>query len=284
MTADPGMNAMDWQNRRTLAASGFTESTVDSPVGTQTFFTAGEGQPMLLLHGAGDSAAAWAKAAPALLATRQYRILIPDLAGHGTSQPHQGPLDMGIFLEGVNAVAQQATGAPLVLIGNSLGAWLAMVWADRNPGQVARVVAVDGSGLTGIRDDLALRPADREEARRLWQTLVDPAYWNVPEMVYDEMIRRGREGAVSRMVFDRMKQFVMDGRLAEFRTPVDLIWGESDGLLPLDYARSVAALLPMARLSTIPGCGHVPQLECADRFNTLLRGLLNQPPPSRKAS
>ena len=192
MTADPGMNAMDWQNRRTLAASGFAESTIHSAVGTQTFFTAGQGQPMLLLHGAGDSAAAWVKAAPALMASRQYQILIPDLPGHGMSQPHQGPLDMEIFLEGLNGVAQLAAESPVILIGNSLGAWLAMVWAGRNPARVARIVAVDGSGLTGIRDDLALRPADRHEARRLWQTLVDPAYWNVPEMVYDEMIRRGR--------------------------------------------------------------------------------------------
>ena len=284
MIADPGMNAMDWQNRRTLAASGFAESAVDSPVGTQTYFSAGEGRPILLLHGAGDSAAAWVKAAPALLATRQYRILIPDLPGHGTSQPHSGALDIEIFLEGVNAVACQGMEAPVILIGNSLGAWLAMVWADRNPRRVERIVAVDGSGLTGIRDDLALRPADREEARRLWQTLVDSSYWNVPEMVYDEMIRRGRVGAVSRMAFDRMKQFVMDGRLADFQTPVDLIWGESDGLLPLDYARTVAALLPMARLSTIPGCGHVPQLECAERFNTLLGGLLNQSPPDRSTT
>jgi pimeloyl-ACP methyl ester carboxylesterase len=281
MTADPGMNAMDWQNRRTLAASGFAESTIDSVVGTQTFFAAGEGQPMLLLHGAGDSAAAWVKAAPPLLAMGQYRILIPDLPGHGTSQPNAGPLDMEIFLEGLNAVARLAAESPAILIGNSLGAWLAMVWADRNPARVARIVAVDGSGLTGIRDDLALRPADRAQARRLWQTLVDSAYWNVPEMVYDEMIRRGRVGAVSRMVFDRMKQFVMDGRLADFVTPVDLIWGESDGLLNLEYAQTVAAMLPMARLSTIPGCGHVPQLECAERFNIMLRGLLSQPPPSR---
>jgi pimeloyl-ACP methyl ester carboxylesterase len=284
MTADPGMNAMDWQNRKTLAASGFAESTIGSAVGIQTVFIAGEGQPMLLLHGAGDSAAAWVKAAPALRATRRYRILIPDLPGHGTSQPNTGPLDMEVFLEGLNAVTQLAAEAPAILIGNSLGAWLAMVWADRNPERIERIVAVDGSGLTGIRDDLAWRPADREEARRLWQTLVDSAYWNVPEMVYDEMIRRGRVGAVSRMLFDRMKQFVMDGRLADFQTPVDLIWGESDGLLSLDYARTVAALLPMARLATIPRCGHVPQLECADRFNRLLSGLLNQPPPGRSTT
>jgi pimeloyl-ACP methyl ester carboxylesterase len=273
------MNALDRMNRRTLLAAGFVEESVESPVGSQTCFSAGTGQPLLLLHGAGDNAGAWSRTATPLAAAARYRILIPDLAGHGTSQPVEGHLSMEIFLAGLNAVAQRAPDGPAIWIGNSFGAWLAMVWARENAGRVERIVAVGGGPVTGLRQDLTLMPPDRVEARRLWQALVDQSHWAVPDFVLDEVIRKGREGAIPRMSIPGMQPYLMDGHLAEFATPVDLIWGESDQVVPLDYARRLQAGLAAARLTTVPACGHVPQLECPERFNAALLGVLRQPPP-----
>jgi pimeloyl-ACP methyl ester carboxylesterase len=82
---DPGLNAIDRLNRRMLVDAGFVEQSIPSPAGKQTLFAAGSGQTVLLLHGAGDNAGAWSRVAGSLLAKGRY--LIPDLAGHGTSEP-----------------------------------------------------------------------------------------------------------------------------------------------------------------------------------------------------
>ncbi|HTP32411.1 MAG TPA: hypothetical protein VMQ11_16795, partial [Alphaproteobacteria bacterium] len=62
--SDPGLNSLDWALRASLVQNGFTEETVDSPVGRQTCFTAGTGAPLVFLHGAGDHAGSWAGVAP----------------------------------------------------------------------------------------------------------------------------------------------------------------------------------------------------------------------------
>jgi pimeloyl-ACP methyl ester carboxylesterase len=76
-----------------------------------------------------------------------------------------------------------------------------------------------------------------------------------------------------------MGQYVLEGRLHEVKAPVDLLWGESDKLFSIAYARRMMAQLPAARLTTIPGCGHVPQQECPARFGAALSDLLTMPPP-----
>src|SRR5581483_11675150 len=185
---DPGLNILDQMNRQALRAAGLAERTADSPLGAQTFFASPEGEPMWLLHGAGDHAGGWSRVAPQLLKAG-YRLTVPDLAGHGTSEPFDRPLTMDMFLAGVDAVWSASAQAPAILVGNSFGAWLAIVWAIRHPQRVVRIVAVDGGPVTGIRPDLTLTPGDRVEARRIWEATVDRSHWTVPDMVLDEVIR-----------------------------------------------------------------------------------------------
>ncbi len=279
---DPGMNALDWVSRGALMQGGLTESTAASLLGPQTWFAGGSGDPLVFLHGVGDHAGAWSRVAPAFTAT--YRVIVPDCAGRGTSHPFHCPLGMQTMLDGFNAVLDadaRACGFPssrITLVGNSLGAWVAMVWAAQHPERIKRIVAVNGGPVKGLRPDLTLAPTTRDQARRLWQSITDEANHAAPDALLDELIRKGREGAVSRVSLADMQPFLMDGRLSEITSPVDLIWGESDQLIPLEYARNLASALPRARLTTIPRCGHIPQLECAACFTEVLRTVLDREP------
>jgi pimeloyl-ACP methyl ester carboxylesterase len=78
---------------------------------------------------------------------------------------------------------------------------------------------------------------------------------------------------------EEMGQYVLEGRLHEVTVPADLLWGESDKLFSIAYARRMMSQLPAARLTTIPGCGHVPQQECPVRFGAALSDVLTMPPP-----
>jgi pimeloyl-ACP methyl ester carboxylesterase len=269
--------------RRALVKSGFAKSTLDSAVGAQTVFTAGSGPTLIFLHGAGDNAGTWEKVAPEF--TGNYHVVVADLAGHGESAPAAGPLKFDTMLAGLDAVIAKQQ-APVTLVGNSLGAWLAMLYAMQHPERVARVVAVDGGPLRGERVDLAKLPANREEARKIWDAILDPGSPRIPDFILDDVVRVSHTGAIGRMEpADLQANVVADERLRSLSVPTDLMWGEADRLVPLDYAQRMEAQIPAVRLTTIPRCGHIPQGECPATFSAALRKVLAETaPPPRPAA
>lgn len=266
-------------NTRALASAGFTRADVPCPIGTQSAWTAGSGPTLVLLHGAGDSAATWSSIVKTF--TPRYRVVIPDLAGHGMSAPAEGPISVGQVLEGLEAVLAQGPQDPAIIVGNSLGAWAAMLHARAHPDRVARLVLVNGGALVGDRPDLSLVPKSREEAAALMAQLRDASAEPIPGFVLDDVVREAQRGPIARLVqtAGEMGQYVLDGKLHELTVPADLLWGESDKLFSIAYARRMMAQLPAARLTTIPACGHVPQQECPIRFAAALSDLLTMPPP-----
>jgi pimeloyl-ACP methyl ester carboxylesterase len=266
-------------NRRTLAGAGLTETAVQTPNGPQAYWAGGSGPTLVLLHGAGDSAGTWANIIDKLVP--RYRVVIPDLAGHGHSGPAAGPLSVGQVLAGLEAILREGPQDPVILVGNSLGAWVALLYAKQHPDRVARVVLVNGGALVGERSDLDLMPKTRAEAAALMTQLRDPSADPIPGYVLDDVVREANAGPISRIVSaaDTMGEFILEGKLHDLAVPVELIWGESDKLFPLSYAERMMAQLPASRLTTIPKCGHVPQQECPARFRASLLDVLTMPPP-----
>jgi pimeloyl-ACP methyl ester carboxylesterase len=176
---------------------------------------------------------------------------------------------------------QQGPQDPAIIVGNSLGAWAAMLYTRDHPDRVARLVLVNGGALVGDRPDLSLMPRTREEAAALMTQLRDASAEPIPAFVLDSVVREAQNGPIARIVqtAGEMGQYVLEGRLHEVKAPADLLWGESDRLFSIAYARRMMAQLPAARLTTIPGCGHVPQQECPARFRAALSDLLTMPPP-----
>ncbi|MCX6550616.1 MAG: alpha/beta fold hydrolase [Acidobacteria bacterium] len=266
-------------NRRALTGAGLTESTADSSIGPQAYWTGGAGPTLVLLHGAGDSAGTWSSIVEKL--APRYRLVIPDLAGHGHSAPTAGPLSVSQVLTGVEAVMKQSPQEPAIIVGNSLGAWVALLYAKAHPDRVARIVLVNGGAIVGDRPDLSLVPKSREEAAALMTQLRDEKADPLAGFVLDDVVREAGNGPIARLAqtASEMGQFVLDGKLHELAAPVDLLWGESDRLFSLAYARRMMAQLPASRLTTIAGCGHVPQQECPSRFRASLLDVLTMPPP-----
>ena len=263
-----------FQTRRALGAAGLSRTTVESAAGPQVVFRGGSGPVLVLLHGAGDQAGGWSRVVGGLV--KAHTLVVPDLAGHGDSAPAEGPISMPMLLDGVDAVIRDASGGrPVTLAGNSLGGWLAMLVAHRHPEWVERIVVINGGAIKGT-SDAELLPADRAGARELMNLLRDPGSPKVPDWVLDDVIRLARVGPLARFAAtrDTMDGFTLDGRLGEVRVPVEIVWGTSDRLMPLEYAERMKAGLPDARVVPIERCGHVPQVECPDRFLAGLRQAL----------
>ena len=273
-----------WLGRRRLVSSGFEKHDQASAAGPQRVFSGGGGAPVVLVHGAGDQAGGWGKVAP-VLATR-FSVLAVDLAGHGESAPASGPIPFATLLAGFDGAMRELPQGKVTLVGNSLGAWVATVWAKDHPARVGHLVLVNGGPLLGDRFDITLQPKTRAEADRTFQALRDPASPIIPNFVIDDVIRVAATGPIARLAADAkgMAAYLLDGKLAGFDVPVDLLWGASDALVSVDYAKRLAAQLPAARLTTIDRCGHVPQAECPDRFTAALLKILKDPLPAPTVS
>jgi pimeloyl-ACP methyl ester carboxylesterase len=283
------LEALAKQRRSALGKAGFERQVVGSGEQAVTVFVAGSGTPLVFLHGTGDHAGTWSEVAPSFVAS--HRVVLVDLPGHGDSPPEDGELPMATVVAGVERVLGSqvvggAAGSPAILVGNSLGAWLATLLAERHPAQVGRLVLVNGGALLGEPGGPSLQPKDRREAERLMNLLRDPAAPPLPGFVLDDVVRRAAAGPIARLGQDAaglVAHLRSPEQLAAIATPVDLVWGVSDQLVPLAYAERLLRAFPAARLTRVERCGHVPQVECAPALGAALAEVLAAPPPAPRA-
>ncbi len=251
------------RERMVVRLAGYRSETVSTSVGNVRAFVKGNGSCLVFLHGAGDHAGTWAAVAPAF--SSRFRVVLVDLPGHGASEPTQGPLPLDVVLRGTREAVVKLCGTGGVLVGNSLGAWLACLLAADEHAAPLGIVLVNGGPIRGEYVGPTLAPASREEARRVMQVLLGPRGKKVPGFVLDDVVRAGKSGAIPRLLaaLDSWSGYVwQEEELARLARPVLLLWGAEDGLFPRAYAENLAAHLPRSETRFLDGCGHVPQRQC----------------------
>jgi pimeloyl-ACP methyl ester carboxylesterase len=174
-------------------------------------------------------------------------------------------------------------GEPVIVVGNSMGAWVGSLLALERPDLVQRLILVNGGGKTAPGEGVSLVPANREEARKLMELLRSPDSPSVPGFVLDDIVRRAGRGPIGRIyqAADTIEAYLLDDRLNQIETPVDMLWGADDGFMTLDYAKAMAEEIPASRVTEIPSCGHIPHRECPVAFVSALVEVLEQEPPQR---
>jgi pimeloyl-ACP methyl ester carboxylesterase len=264
---------------------------------TIRYLAAGEGPPMVLLHGAGDNSLDWRWVLRAL--ARKHRVYAPDLPGSPDSA--RPPADYSpAFFERFAAGFLDALGiGRATLVGNSLGGLVALRLALSEPARVRALVLVDGAGL-GPEVNPAFTsvnvPGLGEAAMPFWRTPIG-AYQRAwgrtallfarpPGSVPREWLAEQRRLAQSpgyleahlsvlrALVRPLGQREVLVERLPSLKVPTLVVWGARDRVFPESHAREAVARLREGSLAVIPGCGHMPHVECPDRFLATLDGFL----------
>ncbi|HEY7368611.1 MAG TPA: alpha/beta hydrolase [Thermoanaerobaculia bacterium] len=270
------ITTLDALARAGLRLSGFRQSEIAGPRGRLSLYTGGAGTPVVLLHGVNDTVSQWASVAGEISAG--HRVILPELAGHGRSEPREGTLTVGDLLAGVDAVLlREAPDGPITLVGASIGGWVALLWALEHPERTRAVILVNGVALSQFSGVVNMLPTTREEARRMLDALTGPAAPKAAGFFLDDVARRSADSPLARLMRTSYAPWLLDDRLAQVRAPVVLIWGDEDELLPYSYAREVARRLPQARLVDLPGCGHVPARECPGLLLPALKQAIDAP-------
>jgi pimeloyl-ACP methyl ester carboxylesterase len=266
---------------------------------------------IVCVHGLSGSAVNWSALAPLL--TDRYRLLAPDLAGHGLTRS----LGRGTTVTANRALlhrfVQAVPGTPVILMGNSMGGLISLLEAAEAPGSVTALVLIapvlpfvparPDPGVTaalmalatpGLGQLLMLRRRRMSPEALVRGTLslccVDPS--GIPAAIVNEHVavarqRAGFDGvnrdlaAATRSALTRAGAgFGLPYRrlIRSVTAPVLLLHGERDRLVPVAAARAAARHNPGWSVRLLPGVGHVPQLEAPQTVASAVRDWLDARP------
>ena len=269
---------------------------VEIPGSTIRSLVAGEGsEPVVCLHGLGSNKASFFETVSAL--TPDHTVHAIDLPGFGgSSKPTRGAYDAPYFARAVLGYLDAMGVDRAHLVGNSMGGRIALEVALADPDR-AITVSLLAPALAFrkrrelvplvklVRPELAAIPHPMRAARvraYFWGLFAQPERLDpaAADIAADEFCRTYRSRAARVAFFAALRNIYLDAphgsrglwtRLAALRPPALFVWGDSDRLVPAGFSRHVAQAVPSARQVILPECGHVPQVELADRTNALIR-------------
>ncbi|GAA2139692.1 alpha/beta hydrolase [Kitasatospora kazusensis] len=264
----------------------------------RAFRMAGKGDAVLLVHGIGDSSATWAEVMPGL--AQRYRVVAPDLLGHGASDKPRGDYSLGGYANGMRDLLSVLGIERVTLVGHSLGGAVAMQFAYQFPERTERLVLV-GTGGVGRQVTPVLKAATLPGADLVLSALRLPTMRTQIGLVVKVMqwldmglgldapdllrVVDALPDATSRNAFIRTLRAVVDWR-GQVGTMLDrcyltqgmptmLVWGERDQVVPAVHAGIAHVSMPGSRLELFPEAGHFPFRSDPQRFISVLRDFID---------
>jgi pimeloyl-ACP methyl ester carboxylesterase len=263
------------------------------------YLAAGEGPPVVLLHGAGDNALDWRWVMPALAAS--HRVYAPDLPGSPDSARPAADYSPAFFERFATAFLNALDIGRATFVGNSLGGLIALQLALSEPERAGALVLVDSAGLGRAVNPAFTSvnvPGLGEAALPFWRTPVG-AYqraWGrtallfahpprkCPARVVGRTVQAGALAGLFRSPLDRAPRLSgpcrttrgASGSAPLLKIPTLVVWGARDRVFPQSQAKEAVAQLPEGSLTLVPECGHMPHVECPDLFLAALDDFLGE--------
>jgi 3-oxoadipate enol-lactonase len=241
---------------------------------------------VVLIHGVGGSARIWA-AQMQSFAAGGFAPMAVDLPGYG-GRPAVEALDFeGLAADVEGAIVQRGLEKP-VLVGHSMGGMVAQTMLRRRPDGYAAAVLACTSPAFGNADGEFQRKfvADRIGPLDAGKSMADLAPGLVARMMGPAAGAAGKAYAVEvmgavppatyRAAVRCLVTFDERASLASIRTPVLCLAGEADQTAPAQVMERMAARIPGARFASLPGAGHLPNLETPAAFDAAILDFLRQ--------
>jgi len=268
------------------------------------FNIAGQGAPVVLIHGVAGRATQWDQTVQ-LLAER-HAVVAPDLLGHGDSAKPRSDYSLGAHASGIRDLLVALNVERATVVGHSLGGGIAMQFAYQFPERCERLVLVSSGGL-GEEVHPLLRAATLPGSE-----FVLPLLAHARVVDFASVIPRalGRVGLRTRIDLTEMARGYQSLSNAEARSafihtlrgvidptgqrinasdrlylaskmPSLIVWGRRDRIIPVEHAQPAHAAMPGSRLELFDEAGHFPHLDDPVRFARTLEAFFHQTEPAR---
>lgn len=232
-------------------------------------------QPIvILLHGLGANAESWQFNIASLAAN--YHVFALDQIGFGKSDKPFLKYRVSTYVDFLDKFMSELKIEKAHLVGNSMGGWVAGLYAVKYPNKVEKIVLADAAGIQPPEIEFEriyqLNNSTRDEIRANLKLLfAAPALQNNEALVDQLMTIRTatNDGYTINSLIEsiKRKEDFLDARLGEIKKPTLIIWGKQDGLLPVSDGEKFNKGITNSEFVVFDNCGHVPQTEKAADFN-----------------
>lgn len=253
-------------------AAGLARREITLGDHTIAYLEGGQGEPLLLLHGFGAEKDHWTQIAKFL--TPHFRVIAPDLPGFGESSKK---LEASYHVDEQIARLQgfaRALGLPAFhLGGNSMGAYLAALYAAHAPSEVKSLWLLAPAGVAEAEESELIRMVHKGDnvlivdSEETGQRLASMLFCRAP-FVPAEFARLWRQRIIAakdfnQKIFDEVftEPVLLNDRVKGLEVPAYIVWGDDDRLVHASGAELLARMMPNAEVRLMRAMGHCPMLE-----------------------
>ena len=253
----------------------------------------GEHRPVVFIHGLSGQWQNWLENIPRFAESR--RVVAMDLPGFGLSEEPTEKISIELYGRVVAQLCERLDLAPAVVVGNSMGGFVAAELAITHPEVVERLMLLSSAGVSQM--DVAKQPvlaagkvagllatsnvaqmrmsARRPKLRHWIMSLV----CRHPSRIKPDLMFEGLMKGANKPGFEAALRACLDydfrERLPDIGCPTMVVWGEKDMIIPVRDADKFVSLIEGARKVIFEDTGHVPMLERPKTFNRCLEEFLS---------
>jgi pimeloyl-ACP methyl ester carboxylesterase len=252
----------------------------------------GSGEVLLFIHGMAGSSDAWRELIPRL--AKNYRVVAPDLLGHGQSVKPRGDYSLGAFAVSLRDLLDELGIARATIVGHSLGGGVAMQFIYQHPDYCERLILISSGGL-GNDVGWILRLLSAPGAEFILPIIAPSPVLKVGNKIGSWFTSSGMRAPRASEIWRAYSSFsdrpTRDAFLRTLRSVVDYrgqavsalnrlhirselptlaIWGDDDQIIPAEHGHAAMAVRPGGRLEVLPGVGHFPHVEAPNEVADII--------------
>lgn len=238
----------------------------------------GKGTPLVLIHGFPLNRSIWLPLVPFL--KNRARLILPDLRGHGqTPLPEIGISTMRLMAEDIAVLMDQLKIECAIIVGHSMGGYVALSFAQAYPGRVAGLGLISTQAVEDTPERRLARLKQAEEIKHKGMKVLLPMAEKLtanPAQVepLKTMIAANQPNGAMAALKGMADRPDMLEALADFQFPVLVLAGHADALIPVERSATMAQMLNRGWLVELPEVGHLPMMEAPQKTANSLEELI----------